>query len=411
MQDLTEHYASLIGLHTPWQVTSVDLQIEDQRVVVHVDHPASCKFACPSCDQQRPLKDHAEQRSWRHLDTMQFQTVLVAKTPRTNCPACGVKTVNLPWAEPHGRFTLLFEAWAVKVLQACANIERARVLLGLSWKAVHEIVKRAVERGVSRRDLEGVKHVGVDEKSFRRGQDYVSVMTDLTERRVIDVVEGRTGEDADRLFAVLNENQREQIEAVAMDMSAAFEGSAERMVPQAAIVFDRFHIAKAKSDAVDQVRRAEHKQLLKDGDRTLAGTRYAWLKDPKNHSAKQRDAFERLRHAELKTARAWAIASSFERFWSCANAEEAKGLFDRWHDWASRCGLTPMQKLAKTLKRRMARILTWFEHRISNGVAEGFNSKIQGLKSAARGFRNFENYRLRILFFCGRLDLAPEPSH
>lgn len=93
---------------------------------------------------------------------MQFQTILVAKTPRTNCSACGVRTLNLPWAEPQGRFTLLFEAWAVKVLQACANIERVRVLLDLSWKAVHEIVKRAVERGVSRRDLEGVKHVDND---------------------------------------------------------------------------------------------------------------------------------------------------------------------------------------------------------------------------------------------------------
>ena len=264
---------------------------------------------------------------------------------------------------------------------------------------------------MSKRDLEGVERLGVDEKSFRRGQDYVSVMTDLDEHRVLEVVEGRTGEDADRLFEVLNENQREHIKAVAMDMSAAFEGSAERMVPQAAVVFDRFHIAKAKSDAIDQVRRAEHKQLLKDGDRTLAGTRYAWLKDPKNHSPKQRDAFEQLRDAELKTARAWAIASSFERFWECETADEAAGLFSRWYDWANRCGLAPMQKLARTLKKRLARILTWFEHRISNGVAEGFNSKIQGLKSTARGFRNFENYRLRILFFCGRLELAPGLSH
>ncbi len=348
MQDLAEHYAALIGLNTPWEVESVDLQIEDEKVVVRVTHPAGCSFACPGCDQQRPLKDHAPERSWRHLDTMQFQTVLLAKPPRTNCPACGVKTVKIPWAEPHGRFTLLFEAWAVKVLQASANVERARVLLGLSWNSVHDIIRRAVERGLMRRDLDGVKRVGVDEKSFRRGQDYVSVMSDVDEHRVIEVVKGRSGDDADRLFEALNENQREQIEAVAMDMSAAFEGSAERMVPQAEIVFDRFHIAKAKNDAIDQVRRAEHKQLQKEDDGSLAGTRYAWLKHPDDHSPKQRDAFERLRGGELKTARAWAIGASLERFWVCDNAEEAEGLFSRWYDWASRCGLKPVQKFGSS---------------------------------------------------------------
>ena len=389
----------------------MDLQVEEQRVVIRVDHPAGCTFACPGCDQQRTLKDHAAERSWRHLDTMQFQTVLIARPPRTRCPACGIKTVKLPWAKPHGRFTLLFEAWAVKVLQACANVERARRLLGLSWKSVHEIIKRAVGRGLVKRDLGGVERLGVDEKSFRRGQDYVSVMADLDEHRVLEVVEGRTGGDADRLYEALDEDQREKVQAVAMDMSAAFEGSAERMVPQAAIVFDRFHIAKAKNDAIDQVRRAEHKQLQKEGDKTLAGTRYAWLKRPENRSKKQRDAFDRLRDAELKTSRAWAIGSSLEAFWSCENPEEAEAMFDRWYGWASRCGLPPMQKLAKALKKRLTRILTWFEHRISNAVAEGFNSKIQGLKSAARGFRNFENYRLRILFFCGKLELAPAASH
>ena len=119
-----------------------------------------------------------------------------------------------------------------------------------------------------------------------------------------------------------------------MDISAAFEGGAERMVPQAEIVFDRFHIAKAKNDAIDQVRRAEHKQLQKEDDGSLAGTRYAWLKHPDDHSPKQRDAFERLRGGELKTARAWAIGACLERFWVCDNAEEAEGLFSRWYDWA-----------------------------------------------------------------------------
>ena len=405
------HYARLLGLDDSWQVVDVELSLEEQRVQVWLEAAPGQAVRCSECGAERPLKDHAPERSWRHLDTMQFETVLITRVPRTNCPECGVKTCSVPWAEPHGRFTLMFEAFAIRVFQAAANTEQARKLLKLSWRSVQNIMDRAVERGPALRELDEVKHVGMDEKSFGRGQDYVSVMTDIDESRVLEVSRGHDEEAANELWDTLSQEQKDNVAAVAMDMWQAFENSAVRHVPKADIVHDRFHISKHLNEAVDKVRRQEHKALKKDGDETLKGTKQLWLFNPENISDAHWEEFEALKDMELKTARAWAIREQFRWFWEYQYAGNAKKFFRLWYQWASRCRLEPIKKVAKMLKRRLANILTWFRHHISNGPAEGFNSRIQSIKSAARGFRNFNNYRTRILFFCGKLELLPQNSH
>lgn len=406
MKTLSEHYGQLLGLDAAWRVVDVDLSLAEQRVEIRLEATGQ-PACCSGCREPRPLKDHAPERTWRHLDTMQFETRLTARVPRTNCPECGVKTCEVPWAEPHGRFTLLFEVFAIRVLQAASSLQGARRLLRLSWTSVQAILERAVERGLINRQLEDVQHVGLDEKSFGRGQDYVSVMTDIDGSRVLDVTQGRDEAAADALWECLGESQSRQVQAVAMDMWTAFETSTKHNAPQAQIVHDRFHISKHLNEAVDQVRRQEHKALKQQGDETLTGTKQLWLYNPESVSDEQWAEFETLKERELKTARAWAIREQFRWFWEYRSANGAKKFFGLWHRWASRCRLKPVTQVAAMLKKRLPHILTWFRHRISNGTAEGFNSRIQSIKSAARGFRNFNNYRTRILFFCGKLDLMP----
>jgi transposase len=407
MNTLAEHYARLLGLGDDWQVTDVQLDLPSQSVSIRLQQAPGAPCRCPDCGEVRPLKDHAPQREWRHLDTMQFETILEARIPRTNCAQCGVLNVDLPWADPHGRFTLMFEAFAIQVLQAAGSIEQGRRLLRLSWHAAQDIMTAAVQRGLESRNLEEITHVGIDEKSFRRGQSYVSVMTDIDGRRVLEVTPERTGEAADKLWNTLSEEQKEQIEAVAMDMWPAFISSAEEHVPEAAIVHDKFHISKHLGEAVDKVRRAEHKALKREGNDRLTGTRYLWLTKAKNLSEERAATFEELKKAKLKTSRAWAIRDLFDDFWEQPGEYTGRAFFSDWYAWASRCRLKPLVKVAKMLKRHLDRIVTWFMHSITNSTAEGFNSRIQSLKSAARGFRNFDNYRTRILFFCGRLQLQP----
>lgn len=268
-------------------------------------------------------------------------------------------------------------------------------------------MERAVERGLARRSVEQLRKVGLDEKSFRRGQRYVSVMTDLDEPRVLEVVPGNSTESARKLWQALPEAQRDKVEAAAMDMSAGFVGATRKEAPQAAIVHDRYHVSALLNAAVDTVRRKEHRSLSRQGDKSLSGSRFLWLRNSAHLKDHHLDSFTRLLRLNLKTARAWCHKENLIGFWECADAEAAKTYFQRWYASAIRSRLDPIKKVARSLKERLPNLLTFFEHRITNAVTEGLNGKIQQIKAAARGFRSFHNYRTRILFFCGALDLLP----
>jgi transposase len=406
MNELNAHYGLLLGLNDSWEVVEVNVDPEGRLVEIQLRHRGG-KLVCPDCQQACPQADLAAERTWRHLDLMQFETRIRARVPRCDCEQCGVKTTAVPWAGKHSRFTLLFEAFAIKVLTACSSVKRAAELLKLDWDTVHSIMSRAVERGLRRRSVEEVQHVGMDEKSFLSGHNYVSVLTDLDESRVLEVVPGRTEESATELWKSLPESQRKQIRAIAMDMWPAFIQAAEQMVPKADIVFDKFHVSKHLNEAVDTVRRQEQKRLLQEDDSSLTGTRQLWLYAPRNLSEDQQARFEQVKHSDLKTAKAWAIKENFRVFWTYHNTYGARQFFKRWFGWAARCQLTPVTKVAKMIHRHLENLLTYCRHKITNAVSEGLNSRVQSIKSAARGFRQFANYRTRILFYCGKLDLAP----
>jgi transposase len=338
---------------------------------------------------------------------MQFETEVRCRIPRADCKSHGVKTISFPWAAPRSQFTLLFERFAIDVLLGARSIRKAQEILGISWDQAQRIQEMAVERGLTQRMLEDVENVGMDEKSFGRGQSYVSIMTDIEQGRVLDVVEGRDKEAANRLWNAISTEQRNQIQGVAMDMWEPYMAAARENAPQAAIVHDKFHVAKYLSKAVDDVRRKEHRELRGQGSEILKGTRYVWLTSPANWSDEQRNSFTELKREGLKVGRAWAIKEAFSRFWIYNYGASAQSFFRHWYYWATHSQLQPIINTAKTLQRHLAGLMTYLNHRITNAVTEGLNSKIQTLKSNARGFRNFEHYRVSILFHCGKLQLHP----
>ena len=165
----TELYQRVLGLSEPWFVERVDLKVADKRVEVWVDHPASHTWPCPQCQKLLPCRDHAEERVWRHLATCQFQTHLHARIPRVDCPEHGVLNVMVPWAEARSRFTMLMESLIINVLQECATVTGACELTGVSWDEAFGVMQRAVARGQLRKEALLIKHIGVDEKAFRKG--------------------------------------------------------------------------------------------------------------------------------------------------------------------------------------------------------------------------------------------------
>ena len=405
--EIQKHYALLLGIGSPWEVKKVELKLSEKKVEIELSWQWGTAAKCPECQRECSIHDCAPERTWRHLDTMQFTTLIRARAPRAHCPEHGVKTMPVPWAPPQGRFTLLFERFAVEVLLASATISQACELLGMGWDAAQEIMRRAVARGLEQRQLEGLKHLGMDEKSFQRGQSYITLLTDLDQSRVLDVVEERTTAASDQLWQTLSPEQKQGVEAVAVDMWEPFIKTIEKQVPGADIVHDKFHISKYLGEAVDKVRRAEHKELMAQGDETLKGSRQLWLYNPENLSAEQAEEFSALKDLHLKVARAWAAKELFSKFWNYQTEGWARRFFRDWFGWVIRSRLKPVMEVARMLKRHLENLLTYLRHRITNAVTEGLNSKIQSLKSAARGFRNFQNYRIRILFFCGKLNLYP----
>jgi len=189
--------------------------------------------------------------------------------------------------------------------------------------------------------------------------------------------------------------------------------AAQSLLINADIVHDKFHISKYLNEAVDQVRRSEHKSLLRQGDSSLSGSKYAWLRGLPDKRCAEAVAFRHLYHANLKTSRAWALKESFAAFWDYRYPKAAQRFFDCWRARAMRSRIEPMKTVTQMLRRHNEGLINYTKHRITNAAAEGFNSIIQTLKATARGFRSFANYRIRILFFCGKLDMraASAGSH
>ena len=404
----TALYHHLLGLKDPWFVSEVDLDTEGQRVDVWVEHPKGLHWPCPECGVEGPLHDHASERVWRHLDSCQFQTFLHARPPRVICPEHGVRQVRLAWAEPHSRFTVLFERFAIEVLSH-THIEAGREILGISWDEAWHLLERAVQRGERRKPQRIIARLGVDEKSVGSGQDYVTVVCDLDRATVEEVTEGNSCRSLQSYFDGLNPAQRDGIEAVAMDMAGGYINAVSGCLENGfeKIVFDRFHIMKLMNEALDKVRKEEHKVLRQEGQSILTGSKFMWLYSKEKLPMLYREAFSALRASALKTARAWAIKENLRELWRYKSRAWAEAFWKRWYFWASHSRLQPVKKIAKTLKDHLYGILSYCKHRITNAMTEGINSKIETLRKAACGFRNKQRFRTVILFHLGGLDLYP----
>ena len=415
MQDI-ELYRQLLGLNTPWTVTRVELKIKEQRVEVWAGHAESARWPCPECATELALYDHGEERTWRHLDSCQFQTYLHARPPRVACPEHGVRQVRLPWAEPRARFTTLFERLAIDVLRE-TDVKGATRILGISWDEAWEIKRRAVARGRARRRPQAPARLGVDETAIARGHDYLTLVSDLTTGTVEYLAEERKQASLDGYFTSLTPAQRAQIQAVAMDMWEPYVQSVQTHVPQAErkIVFDVFHILQHMNTAVDKVRRAEHRRLRAQGDDTLTGSKYVWLYGeenvPDHHQERFTELTRRRSRKPLKTARAWSLKESLRDLWRCRSRVAAEEQWRFWYGWATRARLQPVLEVARMIKRHLPNVLTYFRHRITNAMSEGIASKIQALKKMANGFRNRDNFKTAIYFHCGGLDLYPDMTH
>jgi transposase len=396
-----------LGLRAPWQVRDVDLALGEGEVRIFVEVEDGAKLTCPTCGKTSPGYD-ARERRWRHLDTMQYRTIVIGRVPRVECSEHGVAQVAVPWAEPSSRFTALFEALAIDWLLEASFSAVARQLR-LSWDEVAGIQDRAVQRGLARRRHRQPRRIGVDETSFQKRHEYVTTVNDLDAEVVLYVADDRKQAALDGFYAGLGAEGCSELKTVVMDMWPAYIASTREHVPDAdrKIVFDKFHVATHLGDAVDRVRRRENRELRAAGDDRLVGTKYLWLWKPKRMSATQRLRFAPLRDSRLRVARAWAIKEAAMMLWGYRSRRWAVRLWKQWCGWALRSRLEPIQNVARMIQRHWDGVINAATTNVTNARSEGLNSKIQWIKRMACGYRNRERFRNAIYFHLGGLDLYP----
>ena len=401
-------YSKILGIIAPWEVSDVELNLESSEVKIRIDYN-SRKGKCPECGKEHSVHDYREERSWRHLDTCQMKTTISSKLPRIKCKTHGVKTVNVPWAEPNSRTTMLFERFAIDLLLASKNQTKTARILRVSFDVLHHIMEKAVERGLLNREENDIEYIGIDEKSMKKGHNYITVLSDTKERRIIEVGESRTQIATQSLLNKgLTDKQRSQIKGVSIDMWKGFMNAVKEELPDAQIVHDKFHIIKYLNDAVDKTRRAESKELQKKNDQTLIKTKYILLKKKENMTTNQLTRFQQIQELNLKTSQAWMAKENFKEFFNSETINLAKFFFVEWYYDIKQRSLTKMIKVGDMLIKHIGGLLNYIKHPINNAVAEWLNGKIQEIKTIGRGFRKFNNFRIAILFFLGKLKLYPQ---
>jgi transposase len=312
-----------------------------------------------------------------------------------------VHLVIVPWARPNSGFTLLFEGFAM-ALAMHMPIAVAAGFLKITDKRLWRVVFHYVGAAVARMDLSAVKRVCIDETAAKRGQDYITLVVDIDGRRVVFVADGRSA-DTVRQFADHLEDRdgdASRIKQACIDMSPAFISGVTENLTEAEITYDRFHVMKLIGDAVNDVRRAEVKARPE-----LRGTRYVWIKNEPNLTAKQSAVLDTLSSTNLKTARAWRMRLAFQDIYAQPTRGWGELFFDKWIGWARRSRLEPMKAVARTMQKHREGILAWFESRISNGLIEGINSVVQAAKTKAHGYRNSETLKAVTYLVAGKLDL------
>jgi transposase len=383
-------------------VERITFDPEKKQVDIYIDFSRGGEFPCPECGRLGCKAYDTLNKVWRHLNFFEHVTYLHLRTPRVECPECGVKQVPVPWAREGSGFTLLFEAFIMAMAKEMPVNAIARLVREHDTR-IWRILNHYVEKTRSQQDYSQVSKIGVDETSSKRGHNYISVFVDMDESKVLFATPGK---DSATLTAFKEDleahgGRAEQIKEACCDMSPAFISGLEGDFKDSSITFDKFHIVKIINEALDEVRRQEQKTRPE-----LKKTRYAWLKNPQNLSAKQQVIIEALNvpKLNLKTAKAYQLKLTFQELYYQPK-EQSEEFLKRWYFWATHSRLDPMIEAARTIKRHWDGVLRWFDSGINNGVLEGINSLIQAAKAKARGYRSVRNLITVVYLIAGKLNI------
>ena len=389
--------------------TVTKVEETEKFMIIHIDRLGDRLLRCGLC-RQRCRKVHSvrKEREWRDLSMRKLPLKLRYRPRRVECPRCGLRVEDFPWAEPWARVTAALSNAVARLARELSWQGTARQY-GLNWKSVATIVKRAVQYGLKNRARPAVHAIGIDEVSRRKGQVYLTVVYDLERRVLLWVGEDRTEEAVKKFFTEeMGPRRCHTLQVVCMDMWAAYANLVRQHARNAQILFDRFHIVKHLNEAVDEVRRAEMQRLTKKEKVIFKRSRWLLLKNPWNLNGDQKERLSTLVRWNTPIVRAYYLKEAYQLFWDYKQPARAKALLQKWMSSAMCSRLEPFKKFVRLLRSHLDGILPWTSLRLSNGAVEGMNNKIKSISHRSFGFRSAKNFIAAIYHCCARLPLPVE---
>lgn len=412
--------------------------IEGGSIVVQVRPHRREQQRCPVCGRRCSCHDHMPARRWRAMDLASSKCYLEYRPARVSCPEHGVLVERVPWARPESRFTRDFEDWAACLAVRCTASSVARIAR-IEWHTVGGICSRVyseleAQRGCGRFD--GLRRIGIDETSYKKGHRYLTVVVDHDRGCLVWAHEGCGKEVLPLFLDGLTREQRRGIEAVTADGAKWIRKLVKRRCPNARWVMDPFHVVEWMNDSLDEVRREEWQAArmaarqaerearaaeaqgaaraaeLRERARSLSadatrikGSRYALAKNPEDLTERQKERLSELKRAEGHLARAWTLKEDLRAVFRAGDAHEAEGLLDAWLKAAAYCRIAPVVAVEKKVRRRRADIVAAVDLGIGNGRVESINNKIKVTVRMGYGFRNIGNLVSLLMLRCS--DLQP----
>ncbi|GFO75065.1 transposase, ISL3 family [Bathymodiolus platifrons methanotrophic gill symbiont] len=395
-------FSMALGLQSPWKVEEIifsnDNILEQNELHLQIGFEPGARFADESgvlC-----LVHDTVDRQWQHLSFFEHSCYLHCSVPRITTTDGKVRTVEVPWARPGSGFTLLFEAMALALIEREMPVNRVAEMLKVNPQRIWTIFNHWIGKAKIADDVSSITQLGIDETSSKKGHKYVTLGVDLEESRVIFVTEGKGKATLHNLQEHL-ENKRvekEQIEQISMDLSPSFIAGAAEAFPSAEITFDRFHVVKLLNEAMNQVRISERKE-----HDALKGHKYTFLRNRENLTNKQEVSLAEMIDLYPTLGQAYRLKELFNDLWSMPDKVSAEAFLKQWCEEVEKSKISAFMKFVKTVRSHWSGIIHFVETKITNGILEGINSKVQLAKRRARGYRNINNFINMIYFLCGKL--------
>jgi transposase len=366
---------------------------------------------CSGCARRGPQYDRLAPRRFEFVPLWGLAVYFVYRMRRVDCPQCGVKVEQVPWARGRSRLTTTYR-WFLASWAKRLSWQEVADVFHTSWQSVFRSVRLAVFWGIVHRKWGQIVALGIDEIAWRKGHKYLTLVYQIDERRkrLLWIGQERTEESLRSFFQIMPRRVAAGIRFVCSDLWKPYLNVIAEHAGQAIHVLDRFHVMSHFSKALDEIRADEARRLKQDGyEPVLKHSRWCLLKRPENLTPRQTVRLAELVKYNLRSVRAYLLKEDFQRFWGYVSPGWAVRFLDEWCTRTMRARLEPLQKVARMLRKHRTLILNWFRAKgtISAGVVEGFNNKAKLTTKKAYGFRTYP--AIEIALYHQLADL-PEPK-